>query len=346
MASIVEVDKLLQKLECEKSETTDPKNNSLEEKKDESMELKPKYQFKKIPLSSINKIKSSPKLILELQEQFCNDSFIIITNDIVNKHKLIETAEKTAIKFFTTTSNEDKDKLRGEVELGYLNTTSKQGYHIKLVNNKYKDHHPWPNNIDKFESIFTETFQCLQDICIEFVDILAKNNYLSDVIKNIPDDLNKFEAIGRPIKDDKKVSSSLLSLFYYENKEENKDKTNCMEHIDQGFVSLEPHSSVSGLEIFLKDEAEWIRIDEPQYMKNNDLILFCSETFHRLSGGKYNGTMHRVGKNNKPRLSMVYKMRHRDIEKDLELHFGDDENYAFYQYDQNGNLVRLTSADY
>ncbi len=34
--------------------------------------------------------------------------------------------------------------------------------------------------------------------------------------------------------------------FYYANKNENKDKTNCMEHIAQGFVSMEPLSSVSG----------------------------------------------------------------------------------------------------
>ena len=110
-------------------------------------------------------------------------------------------------------------------------------------------------------------------------------------------------------------------------------------------MSLEPYSKVSGLVIFLKEQAEWIRIDEG-YMDKNDLVLFCSETLHRLSNGRYHGTLHRVGKNDKPRLSMVYKMRHRDIAKDMELHFGDDANFAFYQYDEMGKLVRISSGDY
>lgn len=76
-------------------------------------------------------------------------------------------------------------------------------------------------------------------------------------------------------------------------------------------------------------------------MNENDLILFCSETLQRLSNGYYTGTLHRVGKSDTQRLSMVYKMRHRDIEDDMKLHFGDNENYAFYQYDENGNLVMI-----
>ena len=40
--------------------------------------------------------------------------------------------------------------------------------------------------------------------------------------------------------------------------------------------------------------------------------MFCSETLQRLSDEEYRGTMHRVGKAENPRLSMVYKMRHRE----------------------------------
>ena len=85
--------------------------------------------------------------------------------------------------------------------------------------------------------------------------------------------------------------------FFYHNLDKNRGKSNCCEHIDQGFVSLEPFSAVSGLEIFEKERREWIRTDDTQYMNEHDLILFCSETFQRLSDGKYRGTLHRVGKN-------------------------------------------------
>lgn len=309
-----------------------------------------RYNFTKIRLSSIPEIKKSNEWTARLQQQFAEDSFVIITNDIPDLQRLIQTAEETAVQFFENTDQSEKEKLRGEVELGYLRTSAKEGYHVKLVNELCPSHHPWPSETQEcnfnFKDTMTATFQSMESICIDLVDILSRNGAVNGILDNIQDDLRRFEAIGKPMRKDKIVSSSLLSLFHYENSQETMDRTNCMEHIDQGFVSMEPHSAVSGLEIFMKKQAEWIRIDEPQYMNSNDLILFCSETLHRISDGRYQGTLHRVGKNNKSRLSMVYKMRHRDITKDMELHFGKEENYAFYQYDQNGNLVRITADDF
>ena len=132
---------------------------------------------------------------------------------------------------------------------------------------------------------------------------------------------------------------------------------NVAPHIDQGFLSIEPFTNVSGLECYDQYIKKWVRVDsrnnnndiDSSYMNENDLILFCSETLERITNSRYKGTMHKVVATKEEfgceRLSMVYKMRHRNIEKDMKLHFGNDENYAFYQYDKNGNLVKLTFDD-
>jgi len=155
-------------------------------------------------------------------------------------------------------------------------------------------------------------------------------------------DLNSFRAVGTPT--DGKFSSSLLSLFCYRNSfnQSNPPVVNCCEHVDQGFLSIEPCTQVDGLEVFLFGKKEWVRIDK--FMNKDDLILFCSETMERITQSHFRGVLHRVGPSNAQRLSMVYKMRHKDITpQDIKLHFGSSERYAFYQYDENGNLVEIPS---
>eukprot|EP01084_Bolivina_argentea_P275768 470388_1 len=308
-------------------------------------------QFRKIPLSSLQNIKSSPNLIKQIQDDFSNYKFLIFSNDNnYNKSldyiNLIKKTKALSLDFFTSTSPEIKNKL-SKPRPGYMKTVAKEFFDYRLVNktfeNEYYEQLICSKNekISKFQTALDETFICLENITKDIVDILSYNNKLNGIINN-SNDLHKFGAIGKPSDNKQKVSASKLSIFYYHNDAKYKDNVNCSEHIDQGFLSLEPISSVSGLEIEY-EKNKWIRIDDEKFNLNeNDLILFSAETFQRLSGGKYMAAMHRVGKNDKERLTIVYKMKHRNMENDLKLHFGEDENYHFYQYDENGNLVRIS----
>jgi isopenicillin N synthase-like dioxygenase len=70
---------------------------------------------------------------------------------------------------------------------------------------------------------------------------------------------------------------------------------------------------VPGLEVYDFAATSWLEIDTT--LRPTDLVLFCAESLQRFSNSGYKGTVHRVGKDaqHRPRLSMVYKMRHRAL---------------------------------
>ncbi|ETO34724.1 hypothetical protein RFI_02370 [Reticulomyxa filosa] len=312
--------------------------------------LFPDYlSLKRVPVSSLYKDTDNAKE--KISEMFAKYGFLILENDIPMKQRVVKSAEELSLRFFNDPAMNVADKMKRyhtDKELGYANTTAKEAFHIKVFDEcTHKDiQHPFPGG--EFESVLTEVYFFLESITKRVFEIVM-SKYEEEKKKESRSaekiDLNAFRAIGTP--KDGRFSSSLLSVFCYRNTHtclNDKDAAkvvNCNAHVDQGFLSIEPCPNVTGLEVFLFATKEWIRID--QFLQKHDLVLFCSETTERITQSYYRGVLHRVGANDAQRLSMVYKMRHKDITPDdMKLHFGPDEQHAFYQYNENGDLVKLS----
>lgn len=90
------------------------------------------------------------------------------------------------------------------------------------------------------------------------------------------------------------VSASVLQSFYYANSPALDENPNCGEHVDQGFLSIEPATSVPGLQVYDFAAGAWLDVDVS--LAPTDLVLFGAESLQRFSNSEYKGTVHRVGR--------------------------------------------------
>jgi isopenicillin N synthase-like dioxygenase len=63
-----------------------------------------------------------------------------------------------------------------------------------------------------------------------------------------------------------------------------------------------------GLDILDTEIFEWIEI-EKFLQPGRDVVVFCAKIMELLSQEKYKAAIHRVSRNNQPRLSLVYEQR-------------------------------------
>jgi hypothetical protein len=78
----------------------------------------------------------------------------------------------------------------------------------------------------------------------------------------------------------------------------------------EGLLTVVPCSPIAGLEILDHETQTWISVEnELNLTPFRDLVVFPGRTLQILTNDHYIGTTHRVGKNNQPRLSLVYELR-------------------------------------
>jgi len=115
------------------------------------------------------------------------------------------------------------------------------------------------------------------------------------------------------------VSSSLLDVFRYGNKFEedheadNKFKNNHLSHSDSGILTLVPCADVAGLEVCDQQLEQWLGIEQMihAHMDNhrNYGTIFWGDSFEYLCKKDAEACMHRVGRSNVERFSIVFKQR-------------------------------------
>ena len=240
-------------------------------------------------------------------------SFVILNNDTGDG--ATGRAEAAALQLFERAAGNEGVKqvlleaaeATGLRELGFASTTAKFTFNYK--------HGPacpptlWPSEEESRQhSTLANCFDFLERVCVASYSVLQYDGDLEACAAF----LNSHGALGVPASG---VSSSLLQCFYYANTHSLDQNPNCGEHVDQGFLSIEPATKVPGLQVYDFAAASWLDVDVA--LAPTDLVLFCAESLQRFSRSEYKGTVHRVGKDaqHRPRLSMVYKMRHRAIEE-------------------------------
>ncbi|CAE8639008.1 unnamed protein product [Polarella glacialis] len=81
------------------------------------------------------------------------------------------------------------------------------------------------------------------------------------------------------------------------------------EHLDPGFLTLEPRASAAGLEVFEGETEEW-RLIEPE-LGTGDLVVLACEALQRVTAGAIKGSLHRVVSSAErgPRYAIAYELR-------------------------------------
>lgn len=69
-----------------------------------------------------------------------------------------------------------------------------------------------------------------------------------------------------------------------------------------------PCSPTPGLELIDLEAGDWVCI-EKLLETTKDVTVFCAKALQDLSDNKYLASVHRVGKEERPRCSLVYEMR-------------------------------------
>lgn len=141
------------------------------------------------------------------------------------------------------------------------------------------------------------------------------------ILKSLNLDSNKFmkKYGGKSTFSPKEFSTSPYDLFYYNNKPEFLDIPNCSIHVDpgtifqalnelQGWMTCVPCSPTPGLELIDLEAGDWVCI-EKLLETTKDVTIFCAKALQDLSDDKYLASVHRVGKAERPRCSLVYEMR-------------------------------------
>lgn len=196
------------------------------------------------------------------------------------------------------------------------------------------DAQPWPSSPEQFRVVMTRALELLESVAICCEDVLLQSVHL--------DSEKIFESILDYYKNKitfNILSSSPFDLFYYYNSENVADIVNCHEHVDPGLLTVVPCSPVAGLEIRDHKTGQWIAVEnELNLTPLTNLIIFSGHTLQILTNDYYIGSVHRVTKNTRPRLSLVYEQR---IKSDLNLDtfLGD----LYYEYTENSNVANNES---
>mmetsp|Transcript_69246 Transcript_69246/g.225556 ORF Transcript_69246/g.225556 Transcript_69246/m.225556 type:complete len:366 (+) Transcript_69246:159-1256(+) len=80
------------------------------------------------------------------------------------------------------------------------------------------------------------------------------------------------------------------------------------EHLDPGFLTLEPRASAAGLQVLEGQVGEW-RMIEPE-LGPGDIVVLACEALQRITNGAIQGSLHRVvSVGGQPRHSLAYELR-------------------------------------
>jgi hypothetical protein len=243
--------------------------------------------------------------------------------------------------------------VHGLRELGYATTTAKRTFNVKQGEGMLKELWPPGQSGDEARTRLNCAFRFLENVCAFSYIVLMSKVREGMSREQALEELKRHGALYDTAAADGPVSASVLQCFWYPNSDGVRENPNCGEHVDQvretvllticfpayvlcpkptaclsishthpfslyfslhqGFLSIEPATAVPGLEVFDFASQSWLSID--LHLNPGDLILFNAETVQRVTRDVCRGTVHRVGKNEAARLSMVFKMRHRASEE-------------------------------
>jgi isopenicillin N synthase-like dioxygenase len=79
-------------------------------------------------------------------------------------------------------------------------------------------------------------------------------------------------------------ATSVFNIYRYFNTPETIAATNCIEHIDPGFITVLARSPVVGLEVYEAPD-RWTRIEE--FMEHDELVVIVGETLERMTAKRY-----------------------------------------------------------
>ena len=104
------------------------------------------------------------------------------------------------------------------------------------------------------------------------------------------------------------LSRSPYDLFAYYNDARAAAQVNCHEHVDPGILTCVPCAATPGLELRLREV--WWAAETPDALTPfADVVVFAGATLASVTDGALPAVVHRVGKADRPRRSLVYERR-------------------------------------
>jgi hypothetical protein len=186
-----------------------------------------------------------------------SQSFVILGND-VDHAAATSGAEGAALQFFLRMVADDESetstkaallqgvKDSGLRELGFATTTAKLTFNYKhgpgFPPNLWP---PPPPGAGAAEADDTQSLRRALSGCFDFLERVCAASYAAlqfgGAVPACTAFLSSHGALGVPASG---LSSSVLQCFYYANSAALDENPNCGEHVDQGFLSIEPATKV------------------------------------------------------------------------------------------------------